>query len=287
MSARRSHEPRAASRSAPRPLACTCVCALAIGGLDPGGGAGIAADLRAFAAAGAFGCAALAVLTVQSTAGLRSVRALSSRELTAQVREVMKAQRVASMKVGALGGRDNVRAVAAILGEHPRVPVVVDTPMAPTRGKGRLLAARAIASIRDDLAPRTTLLTVNAEEARALLGKAVRTIDDARTAALALTSLGARAALVKGGHLRGAEAIDVLALGDELHELARPRLAIPPTHGTGCTFASLVAGRLAVAAATSDDRDAILRAVRWAKRVHHRALTRVADVGRGLKVVVF
>ncbi|HEX3771352.1 MAG TPA: bifunctional hydroxymethylpyrimidine kinase/phosphomethylpyrimidine kinase [Polyangiaceae bacterium] len=262
-------------------------CALAIGGLDPGGGAGIAADLRAFAAAGAFGCAALAVLTVQSTAGLVSARRLSSREIDAQVREVMKAQRVASMKVGALGGRDNVRAVASLLAEYARVPAVVDTPMAPTRGKGRLLAARAIAAVREDLVPRATLLTVNALEAQALLETPVRTADEARAAALALTSMGARAALVKGGHLRGADAVDVLAVGRDVIAIAAPRLAIPPTHGTGCTFASLIAGRLAVSGASPADRGVIVRAVRWAKRVHHRALAHAADAGRGLKVLVF
>jgi hydroxymethylpyrimidine/phosphomethylpyrimidine kinase len=264
-------------------------CALAIGGLDPGGGAGIAADLRAFARAGAFGCAALAVATVQSTAGLRSARSVPSRELTAQVLEVMKAQRVASMKVGALGGRDNVRAVASIAAAYPEVPLVVDTPMGPTRGKGRLLASAALASVRRELVPRTTLLTVNADEARALLGARarVRSRGHARDAALALAALGARAVLVKGGHLDDADAVDVLAIDGDLIELASSRLALPPTHGTGCTFASLVAGRLAVRAAAPVDRAALVAAVRWAKRVHHAALTRVADVGRGLRVIVF
>ena len=129
-------------------------CALAIGGLDPGGGAGIAADLRAFAAAGAFGCAAAAVLTVQSTGGLRSVRSVPARELSAQVNEVMRHQRVRAVKVGALGGRENVRAVAKLLGRHADVPVVVDTPMLPTRGKGRLLAAGALAAVKAQNAAR-------------------------------------------------------------------------------------------------------------------------------------
>jgi hydroxymethylpyrimidine/phosphomethylpyrimidine kinase len=262
-------------------------CALAIGGLDPGGGAGIAADLRAFTAAGAFGCAAVAVVTVQSTAGLLRARAVPARELSAQVREVMRAQRVASVKVGALGGRANVRAVAALLSKYPAVPVVVDTPMAPTRGKGRLLAASALAAVRDELVPRATLLTANVDEVFALLGRRVRTVDDARDAALALCDLGARAALVKGGHLSGARAIDVLAADGEVVELAARRLAIPPTHGTGCALASLVAGRLAVRARPSVDRDELVAAIRWAKRVHHAALARAVDVGQGLLVLVF
>ncbi len=262
-------------------------CALAIGGLDPGGGAGIAADLRAMAAAGAFGCAVAAALTVQSTAGLRSVTPVAARALMAQAAEVMRHQRVLSVKVGALGGRDNVRAVAKLLARYPDVPVVVDTPMLPTRGKTRLLAEGALAALRDALLPRATLVTVNVDEVHAILGERVRTISEAHDAARALLALGPRAVLVKGGHLTGANAIDVLAAGGEVIELRARRLALRPTHGTGCTFASLIAGRLAVRTSKRVDRDTIVAAVRWAKRVHHAALTRTVDVGDGLRAIVF
>ena len=262
-------------------------CALAIGGLDPGGGAGIAADLRAFAAAGAFGCAAAAVLTVQSTAGLRRVREVPARELAAQVAEVMENQRVLSVKVGALGGRANVRAVAKLLARHPHVPVVVDTPIVATRGKARLLAPGALEALKHALLPRATLVTVNVDEAHALLGERVRSVGEAHDAARALAALGPRAALIKGGHLTGESAIDVLAIEGEVIELRARRLAIGPTHGTGCTFASLIAGRLAVRSARGVDRDALVAAIRWAKRVHHAALARTVDVGKGLRVIVF
>ena len=262
-------------------------CALAIGGLDPGGGAGIAADLRAFSAAGAFGCAAAAVITVQSTAGLRRVRDVPARELTAQVAEVMRNQRVLSVKVGALGGAANVRALAKLLARHPDVPVVIDTPIAPTRGKARLLAAGALDALKGALLPRATLVTVNVDEAQALLGEPVRSIGEAHDAARALVALGPWAALVKGGHLTGESAIDVLAIDGEVIELRSRRLAIPPTHGSGCTFASLIAGRLAVRASKRVDRDALLDALRWAKRAHHAALARTVDVGKGLRVIVF
>jgi hydroxymethylpyrimidine/phosphomethylpyrimidine kinase len=262
-------------------------CALAIGGLDPGGGAGIAADLRAFSAAGAFGCAAAAVLTVQSTAGLRRVIPVRAREVTAQVAEVMRHQRVLSVKVGALGGRENVRAVAKLMAKHPDVPLVVDTPILPTRGTTRLLAERALEALRGALLPRATLVTVNVDEARALLGEPVGTVGEARDAARALAALGPRAALVKGGHLGGAHAIDVLAVQGEVVELRARRLAIPPTHGTGCTFASLIAGRLAVRASKRVDREVLVAAIRWAKRVHHAALASTADVGGPLCVIDF
>ena len=268
-------------------------CALAIGGLDPGGGAGIAADLRAFAAAGVFGCAAVAVLTVQSTAGLRSVRAVSAREVAEQTAEVLRQQRVRAVKVGALGTEANVLAVARLLSSarHADVPVVVDTPMLPTRGRARLLSARATAALREALFPRATLVTANADEAQALLGEPVRTVSEAHDAARALAKTlgrgGARAVLLKGGHLPGASAIDVLAMDGEVIELRARRLAVGPVHGTGCTLASLIAGRLAGRTGARVGQAELVAAIRWAKRVHHAALAKAADVGRGLRVISF
>jgi hydroxymethylpyrimidine/phosphomethylpyrimidine kinase len=261
-------------------------CALAIGGLDPGGGAGIAADLRAFAAAGVFGCAAVALLTVQSTAGLVRSFAVPASEVTAQAEEVLRRQRVRALKIGALGDADNVRAVAKILRRHASVPAVVDTPMTPSRGRGRLLEEGALAVVRDTLALRATLLTVNAEEAGRLFDAKVTTVEDARVAARTMAA-HVRAVLVKGGHLAGPTSTDVLAIGDRLVELRAPRLRIGPTHGTGCTLASLVAGRLARRAGERVTDDAIVEAVRWAKRVHHAALARAADVGQGARVIAF
>jgi hydroxymethylpyrimidine/phosphomethylpyrimidine kinase len=265
----------------------TTPCALAIGGLDPGGGAGILADLRAFAAAGAFGCAALSLTTVQSTAGLRSVRATPPRQMCAQVAEVMRHQRVRAVKVGALGSRENVRALAESLARYPDVPVVLDTPMSPTRGTVRLLASKALSAMKEELLPLATLVTANLAEADALLGVRVRTVSEAHDAARALVQMGARAAIVKGGHMDGASAIDVLALQGEVIELRARRLPLPPVHGSGCTFAALVAGRLAIRDAARLDRNTLVAAIRWAKRVHHGALARSVDVGRGLRAIVF
>ncbi len=262
-------------------------CALAIGGLDPGGGAGLAADLRAFAAAGVFGCAAAAVMTIQSTAGLKSVQTVAARDLTAQVAEVLRHQRVRAVKVGALGSEANVRALVRVLARHRDVPVVVDTPMLPTRGRTHLLAARAVAVLKGELLAGATLVTVNIAEAEALVGERVRTVGEAHDAARALVSIGARAVLVKGGHMVGPAAIDVLALGGEVIELRARRLALPPVHGTGCTLASLVAGRIARRAGVGLDGLELVSAIRWAKRVHHVALARAVDVGRGMRVLVF
>jgi hydroxymethylpyrimidine kinase/phosphomethylpyrimidine kinase len=248
-------------------------CVLAIGGLDPGGGAGILADARAIDAAGAFACAVAAVLTVQSTRGMRRAAPVSPALWVAQARRVLADQRVGAIKLGALGTAANVRAAAALLAANRSVPAVIDPVMAATRGARRLLEARALGAMRRDLVPRATLVTANAHEAEALTGLRVRDVGDARAAARALVAMGARAALVKGGHLGGAGAVDVLASRERIVELRASRLRLGrEIHGGGCVLASLVAGRLACG-------DDVVEAVKFAKRVHRAAMARPVDVG--------
>lgn len=278
----------------PRPRAVrTLPCVLAIGGLDPGGGAGILADARAITRAGAFASAALALTTVQSTSGLRSATAISRAELIAQCTEVLRHQYVAVIKIGALGSHQNVAALADLLATHRGIPAVLDTVMIPTRGSARLLDARATRTMREQLLPRAALVTANAPEAEALTGLRVTRLDEIYDAANALLDLGAPAALVKGGHVRSTNAVDVLAIaraGGEPRfiELRAPRLVTPPLHGGGCVLASLVAGRLA---ATIEDyavepERVLAAAVRWSKKVHHEALGAPFDVGGHLRVIL-
>lgn len=259
-------------------------CALSIGGLDPGGGAGLAADLRAFAEAGAFGCAVMATWTVQSTRGLRSIESLPSRGVIAQATEVVRNQNVRAVKTGALGSEENVRAIARWLRSRD-VPVVVDPVTLPTRGQRHSMNAPS--TLRDLLLPRATLVTANVSEALALTGIRVRTPRDASAAAQALLRLGPRAALVKAGHLPGESADDFLAVGARVIRLRGTRLSVDTdhVHGTGCVLASLMAGRLAVRAGPAlEDRD-IIEAVRWAKRRFTRCLATACRVGRGLLVL--
>lgn len=260
-------------------------CVLAIAGLDPSGGAGLASDLRAIERAGAWACPVVAVLTVQSTAGLRAARPVERSLVVAQAREVVAAQRVRAIKTGALGSAANARAVARLartLG--PDVPLVVDPVLAPTRGAARLLATEALGAARA-LARVATLVTPNALEAGALLGATVRDLADARDAGRALVAEGARAALVKGGHLGGDEAVDVLVVGARLVELRARRVGGLDVHGTGCTLASLVAGRLATRPGRHVSEDEIVDAARWAKQALGRALLRPLDVGAGSRVI--
>ncbi len=265
-------------------------CALVIGGNDPGGGAGLAADLRALRVAKAFGCPVIAVVTIQSTRGLTKGRALGRAEVLAQVRAVAQAQRVRAVKTGALGSSENVKAIGQWLAGRKELPVVVDPVMRPTRGGGRLLDKSAVGAVQKWLLPRAAIVTANAYEATMLTGTRVATLDHARQAARMICAFGARAALVKGGHLRERRLVDVLVLahGNRTIELPVQRLRLPPLHGAGCALASLVAGKLAVDARDyAREGDAmIVDAVRWAQRAHHAALSHPVDVGSGLRVLV-
>lgn len=264
-------------------------CALAIGGLDPGGGAGVVADLRAFTAAKAFGCAVVALSTIQSTAGLDAAEPLAPKLLLAQARAVLKNQRVRAIKIGALGSEANVRAIGELLAQYRDIPAVVDPVMLPSRGRARLLAETAVRALRTELVRRAAVVTANIPEAEALVRRRIVSVPDARDAARSIVELGARAALVKGGHLLGPRAVDVLAIGDEVIEVAAKRIRMRYTvHGGGCTLASLIAGRLAVDERSydADGDEMIIDAVRFAKRVHHGMLAAARDVGGDMRVLL-
>jgi hydroxymethylpyrimidine/phosphomethylpyrimidine kinase len=262
--------------------------ALAIAGLDPSGGAGLAADLRAFGAAGVWGAAVCAALTVQSTRGVRRVRPVPAALVLEQAREVLSDARVRAIKTGALGSGANARVVARLLAEHPSVPAVVDPVMIPSRSAGQRLPTlhgRSLAPLRA-LAAAATLITPNLAEAAALLGRPVPE-GEAAAAAEALVAAGARAALVKGGHGRGQEAVDWLALGGgRVVRIARPRWKGPEVHGTGCTLASLIAGRLAARPGRGAPRaEDLVEAARWARARLDRALRAPRVVGGGLRAM--
>jgi hydroxymethylpyrimidine/phosphomethylpyrimidine kinase len=267
--------------------------ALTIGGLDPSGGAGISADLRAFCGAGVWGAAVCAALTVQSTRGVRLVRPIAPALVKAQAEEVLTDARVRAIKTGALGSAGNARVVAALIAAHPRIPAIVDPVMIPSRRRARSTQARldgGVTALRA-LARKATLVTPNLAEAGALLGARVASLEEARAAAVALVEAGAFAALVKGGHGGGDEAVDWLAIQGravKVVRIARPRRKTPPLHGTGCTLASLIAGRLAALAsgrARLPSDVELIAAVRWARARLDRAIQTPRVTGRGLRVL--
>jgi hydroxymethylpyrimidine/phosphomethylpyrimidine kinase len=246
--------------------------ALTIAGSDSGGGAGIQADLRTFAAHGLHGTSAITAVTAQNSVAVLDWVALEPRMVVAQIDAVASDMTVAATKTGMLATAAIVSAVAEAIARL-RLPFVVVDPVMVAKSGDRLLAADAETAYRERLIPLATVLTPNLPEAEALLGRDVRTLAHMREAARALHALGSRAVVVKGGHLEGA-AVDVFFDGERLEELPAERIATSNTHGTGCTYSAAIASRLALG-------DVPLDAVRAAKEYLTEAIRRSYAVGRG------
>ncbi len=240
---------------------------LSIAGSDSGGGAGIQADLKTFHAFGTFGTTALTAITAQNTLGVHGIHPVPLEMVRAQIRAVAEDLHPAACKTGMLATAELVRTVGKAIREHRLPNYVLDPVMVATSGD-RLLDRDAEQTIVEELVPLAALVTPNLDEAAILAGFPVQTLEEMRRAAEVLVARGAGAALIKGGHLRGAEVIDVLFDGGEWHEWRRPRLDTHSTHGTGCTLSAAVAARLAhghpLAAAVEAALDFVHRAMRSA-----------------------
>jgi hydroxymethylpyrimidine/phosphomethylpyrimidine kinase len=231
--------------------------ALTIAGSDSGGGAGIQADLKTFHAFGVFGTSAVTAITAQNTLGVRAVHPIPEVVVRAQIDAVAEDLRPDAVKTGMLATRALVVAVAGALRAHNLPSYVLDPVMVASSGD-RLLDREAESALVASLFPLAALVTPNLHEAAILSGLEVRGIDGMRRAARALVDLGARAALVKGGHLDSEEAVDVLWDGHEERLWRRPRLQTRSTHGTGCTLSAGVAAGLALGLPLADAVDAAL-----------------------------
>jgi len=246
--------------------------ALTIAGSDSGGGAGIQADLKTFAALGVYGMSAITAITAQNTVTVIEVLALPPRLVVAQIDAVVDDLPIHAVKIGMLATAEIATAVGATLARHELPHVVLDTVMV-AKGGARLLDSAAIAAIRETLFPLAEVVTANGPEATALTDLPVTTVPEARRAAERLVALGARAAIVKGGHLQG-PAIDVLHDGHAVTEFRADRIDTPHTHGTGCTFASAIAARLALG-------DGLVDATRHAKDYVTEAIRHAPGIGHG------
>jgi hydroxymethylpyrimidine/phosphomethylpyrimidine kinase len=239
--------------------------ALTIAGSDSGGGAGIQADLKTFAAHGVYGTSALTAVTAQNTLGVTAWQALPADLVTAQIEAVDADFELGAIKVGMLANAAIVEAVAATIVELELANVVVD-PVMIAKGGDRLLEIDAVDAIRRELLPHTRIVTPNVPEAEALTGMRIASVDDMRAAAQRILSQGPRVVLVKGGHLDGAESVDVAVTTEGSFELRRPRQDTTSTHGTGCTLSSSIAANLAlgmdVRAALERARDYLDGAIR-------------------------
>jgi len=218
---------------------------LIVAGSDSGGGAGIQADIKAVTAMGGHAATAITAITVQDTLGVHGVHPVPLAVVEAQARVVLADIGADAIKTGMLATVETVELVARLLDGPARgVPCVVD-PVMIAKGGSSLLEDRAVAAVRDLLVPHAALLTPNAPEAEALTGIAVTGLDGQRAAGERLLALGARAVLMKGGHVPGATVVDLLLTPRGETVLEGERMDTPHTHGTGCTLASACAAGLA------------------------------------------
>jgi hydroxymethylpyrimidine/phosphomethylpyrimidine kinase len=219
---------------------------LIVAGSDSGGGAGIQADIKSVTANGGYAMTAITAITVQNTLGVFGVHAVPLDVVVDQIKVTASDLGVDVVKTGMLGSRASVETVAEALSVHtPKALRVVD-PVMVAKGGAPLLAADAVDAMRAVMVPGAGLLTPNAPEAERLAEVAVETLDGQRRAAERLLRRGARAVLVKGGHVEGALITDVLATEDGELFFESPRIETTNTHGTGCTLASAIAARLAL-----------------------------------------
>ena len=227
------------------------VTALTIAGSDSGGGAGIQADLKTFAAHGVYGTSAIAALTAQNTVAVTAVHPVPPEFVVRQIDAIASDIAIHAVKTGMLATPHVVAAVCDAVARWSLPHLVVDPVMIAKSGD-QLLAETAVETIRTRLLPMAAVVTPNRMEAEVLTGYAVVTRQHARDAARRLVAMGARAAVVKGGHFDEPDVVDLLYDGRDFHEFRHTRQQTRHTHGTGCTFAAAIAANLALGHALVD-----------------------------------
>lgn len=246
---------------------------LVIAGSDSGGGAGIQADIKTITALGGYAATAITAVTVQNTLGVTGVHPIPLDVIAAQARAVLDDIGADALKTGMLGDAAVVETVAQCLDHAGGVPAVVD-PVMVAKGGAPLLAEAAIGAVKSLMIPRAALLTPNAPEAAALTGLGVETTDDLRRAGEVLLGMGARAVLMKGGHVAGDRVVDILMTAASETTFEGERIDTRHTHGTGCTLASACAAGLARGLRLED-------AVAQAWNYVHEAMLRAPGLGAG------
>jgi hydroxymethylpyrimidine/phosphomethylpyrimidine kinase len=219
--------------------------AVTVAGSDSSGGAGIQADLKTFAALGVYGASVITALTAQNTQGVSAIHDVPADFIAAEIDAVFSDLAVNAVKIGMLSQTSAIEAVADGLARHSARNVVLDPVMVATSGD-RLLAAGAVAALREKLIPRALLVTPNLPEAAALTGASLAHDEKEMEAqAREILSLGPSHVLIKGGHSASEESVDLLIGQDEVLRLSAKRIATKNTHGTGCTLSSAIAAGLA------------------------------------------
>ena len=247
--------------------------ALTIAGSDSGGGAGIQADLKTFAAHGVYGTSAITALTAQNTLGVTGVHTVPAEFVTAQIEAVAEDLGCDAVKTGMLATAAIVEVVAAAV-EELELPNLVVDPVMVAKGGDRLLDEDAVHAMRTALLRLARVVTPNVPEAEVLAEMAVRSLSDMREAARRIRKFGPSAVLIKGGHLPGDTITDLLFDGSTAIEIAGPRISGRHTHGTGCTLAAAIAARLARG-------EPLERAARGAREYVAGAMQHGIDLGAG------
>jgi hydroxymethylpyrimidine/phosphomethylpyrimidine kinase len=246
--------------------------ALTIAGSDSGGGAGIQADLKTFAALGVYGMSAIAALTAQNTVGVEGIVEIDPSFVSLQIRAVVEDIGVDAVKTGMLSNAAIIAQVAEDLRVLGLQKVVVD-PVMVAKGGHRLLRMDAMDAMVKELLPLALVVTPNLHEVAALTGLEVTSVEEMKEAARAIKTMGPRYVVIKGGHLPGAP-LDLLYNGSEFRQFVNIRYDTPHTHGTGCTFASAIAAGLASGCSVEE-------AVARAKRYITAAIQQGLPLGRG------
>ncbi len=219
---------------------------LSIAGSDSGGGAGIQADLKTFAALGCYGMTAITAITAQNTCGVTGIHGIPPEMLKAQIDAVVQDIGVDAVKIGMLHSPEVVRVVADAIRTYQLPHVVLDPVMVATSGD-HLIAQETVGVLVQELFPLAEVITPNLDEAGWLLGRSIKGVETLDEAAQALCAMGARAVLLKGGHLPGDWVVDVLAIHSGMRQrLESARIATRNGHGTGCTLSSAIAAQLAL-----------------------------------------
>ena len=235
-----------------------CPVALTVAGSDSGGGAGIQADLAAFAYRNVYGTSAITAVTAQNPRAVADVAAIAPRSVRLQLEAVLSAFSVGAIKTGMLFSTEIISMVADVLGSCRGIPMVADPVMVATSG-ARLLQPDACVCLRERLLPLAVLVTPNLPEAEVLLGRPLHGLDDISSGARELARELTCAVLIKGGHGDGNAAVDLLCDGDRVWSFSGPRVvAAPTTHGTGCSLSASIAAGLA-------QQESLVDAIRFAK----------------------
>ena len=250
---------------------------MSIAGSDSSGGAGIQADLKAFAACGVYGTTAITAITAQNTVGVDAIEILSPEIVYAQIKSVANDMPVAALKTGMLANSEIIRSVARAIADFELTNLVIDTVMVSKSGH-RLLAPEAEAAMREVLLPLATLITPNLPEAEVLTGLRITDNATMRRAAQQLHQMGAKNVILKGGHLETPDATDVFFDGETFVELTAPRVSTTSTHGTGCTLSAAIAAHLAKG-------EKVIDACRAAKVYLTGALQNAEPMGHGHRPV--